>query len=349
MKLGVLEIFFGTPWPFQDRLTWAPFLRGHGMDFFIYGPKADAYLRKKWREEWDSQYRDSIRQMVTAFHKQRIKFGVAFSPFGLGTSLQPSDKAELIKKAQLLQDLGVDIFGVFFDDMPVNDRLAATQIEVMNALTQVWSGHIAFCPSYYCDDPILDKVFGPRPPNYIEDIAAGLPSRVEIFWTGPKVISPEIPGEHLRNVSWFLKRKPFICDNFYANDGPKNCKFLKLKAPTGRNTDSFNESSLWSFNPMNQAHLSKVVVLAGALALQKGLAPEIAFDKALTSLCSNPLAQFLRENAGQFLSDGLDKIPPEEKQKLIFTAMEFRDEPIAGEIVRFLRGEFTVGSECLTD
>lgn len=40
MNLGLIEGFFGPPWPESDRLAFAPLLRELGFDFFLYAPKA---------------------------------------------------------------------------------------------------------------------------------------------------------------------------------------------------------------------------------------------------------------------------------------------------------------------
>lgn len=69
------------------------------------------------------------------------------------------------------------------DDMKGGPNLAETQIEIVEYVQCVTDKTILFCPTYYSDDPILDKVFGRRPSNYLEKIGT-LPQKVQIFWTG---------------------------------------------------------------------------------------------------------------------------------------------------------------------
>ena len=56
------------------------------------------------------------------------------------------------------------------------------------------------CPSYYSDDPVLDRVFGPRPDNYLEDFGMLIDPAIAIYWTGEEVCSPEIGVGHVRDV-----------------------------------------------------------------------------------------------------------------------------------------------------
>ncbi len=346
-KTGVVEGFFGPQWQQTDRKSFSAFLSRYGGDFYIYAPKQDPHLRKQWRETWDESYLQFLGDLVTTFHAAGIKFGVGFSPFGLGTNLCVNDKKILSEKLEILNNLGVDILGLFFDDMPVTANLAQTQIEALSIIQKFFKQQIVFCPSYYTPDPILDKVFGQRPENYLNEIAEGVPEGVSIAWTGPKVISAVIDENHLVEVSGLLKRKPFIWENFFANDGPKNCKFLKLKPFTGRDEKTFSHTEAFGFNLMNQAQLSKIVYLASKFVLE-GHDTQVSFERALDELCSVEFKEFILKHKEAFLSFGLDKITNDEKQILINQLLSMNDQG-AAEIKAWLENKYLVGSECLTD
>lgn len=347
-SIGVIEGFFGPQWPMTSRMSYAEFLKAHGGDFYIYAPKQDPNLRKKWRSSWSDEYLSHLLSMASHFHEYGIKFGVGFSPFGLGAILTNDDKSQLEEKLSILNRIGIDVLGLFFDDMPVNDNLAATQIAALRFVQQHFAGKIIFCPSYYTPDPILDKVFGQRPVNYLNDIAIGISSDVSIAWTGPKVISPEIDSKHLKETSLLLKRKPFIWENLFANDGPKNCKFLKLKAFSGRSKESFEETSGFGFNMMNQAELSKILYLSSRYVLDGETEHESAFLKALDNLCSPELKNFLLQNQESLLTKGLDNFSDDEKRAMI-DELQHCPDLAAHEIIDWLNGLYNVGSDCLTD
>ena len=50
LELGLIEGFYGRPWPMADRVAAVRALAPHGYGFYLYAPKADALLRRRWRE-----------------------------------------------------------------------------------------------------------------------------------------------------------------------------------------------------------------------------------------------------------------------------------------------------------
>jgi hypothetical protein len=221
-------------------------------------------------------------------------------------------------------------------------------LEALTAIQAGFKKKIIFCPTYYTPDPILEKVFGKKPKDYLEKIAEGVPPEVSIAWTGPKVISTEIPEAHVLETKILLKRQPYIWENVFANDGPRNCKFLKLRAFSGREEGAIRESEAFAFNLMNQPQLSKIVFLGSKYVLTGENGPAEALDHAMRELCSPGLMVFLQRYGGEFLTVGLDNIPQEKKEALLKELDELED-PAAREIEDWLLGKYNVGSECLTD
>jgi hyaluronoglucosaminidase len=347
-KLGILEIFFGPPWTMEDRLGWADFLGEEELGFYLYGPKADPLLRKRWRDPWPDSFLDGLRLLRGAFHGRGVEFGLALSPFGLEQPVGPETKRLLDAKCAQLRGLGLDFLGLFFDDMQSTPGLAEKQLEVLALLRSRLELPILFCPSYYSPDPILDKVFGQRPSDYLETIASELPLDVEIAWTGPKVISEEISAAHLQETARLLRRKPFLCDNYFANDGPKNCKFLKLRHLEGRSPGALAEASRWSLNLMNQSALSLLLAKAAKLVFTGECAPGEAFAQAVEEGASDDCAKALLRDRELFLKSGLDGIDEPTKTRLAAEYAAFGD-PAAAEVARWLQGRYAVDADCLTD
>ena len=348
MEVGVVEGFFGPQWPPESREGYANFLRQCRGDFYIYAPKQDQHLRKGWRGTWEKPYLEFLNNLSRVFRQNGISFGVALSPFGLGKKLEHSDELILLEKLKILTETGIDILGVFFDDMPSHENLAMVQSQVIHVIRKHYSGKIVFCPSYYTFDPILEKVFGKMPENYLEDIARLIPSDISMAWTGPKVISPEISRDHIVGVERLLKRKPFMWENLFANDGPKNCKFLKIRPFDGRNEKLGDITEAWGFNMMNQPELSKITFLASIKVLRDHVKPEDAFQEALNELCTKPFSEFVSLHRKVFMEKGIDVITSPEKETYLATLQSMAD-PAAREIEDWLNGVYTVGSECLTD
>ncbi len=347
-KVGVVEGFFGPAWPDEDRESYASFLATVGGHFYIYAPKQDQHLRKSWRLPWDEKFLSYLQKLKQEFHRNKIEFGVALSPFGLGEVLTSEDSNLLEVKVRQLKNVGIDILGIFYDDMHGNEQLAQVQLDSMKVIEKNFDKQIIFCPTYYSFDPILEKVFGKKPEGYLEQIATGISKDVGIAWTGPKVISPEISLDHMIEVNSILKRKPFIWENLFANDGPRNCKFLKVKAFSGRDESLSNVTEAWAFNMMNQPQLSKIVFLASKLVLDGTHSPDSGLDEAITRLCSPKFAASLKFHRLSFLEKGLDQMSEFEKQTWREEFAPYMDAS-AQEIVDWLDGKYLVGSECLTD
>ena len=348
MKIGVVEGFFGPAWPSGSREGYADFLSQHGGDFYIYAPKQDQHLRKGWRSDWDEAYLGFLKKLSTLYRSRHLRFGVALSPFGIGEKLSSEDEKLILKKLGQLTESGIDILGVFFDDMPSTPNLAGVQAAVIELIRKHYNGQIVFCPSYYTFDPILEKVFGKMPDHYLEDIARLIPQDISVAWTGPKVISTEVPRAHMLEVENLLKRKPFMWENLFANDGPKNCKFLKLRPFDGRTEKLDDLTEAWGFNMMNQAELSKFTFFASVKVLRDQMTPEKAFEESVRELSSPALADFLFTHRRVFLEKGLDVMTTEEKEAFL-KELAVMPDPAAREIEGWLKGEYIVGSECLTD
>jgi hypothetical protein len=319
----------------------------HGFDFYIYGPKSDSRLRKKWLEPWPESYRSEIAKMSRSFIDRGIGFGVALTPHSAHFS-DPDQSFELEAKVRILETLGLTHLGVFFDDIPSSEGMAENQLRAVDIVRANTGAKIMFCPTYYSFDPTLDRVFGIRPVDYLSTIAANIPQDVSIYWTGPKVISPEISSSHLEEVTSLLGRRPVIFDNLFANDGPKQCSFLKLAPPEGRSTEATKNANGWAFNPMNQSALSRIAVLAAKNCMLGRQPASLSLGSAVKELCSTELSTFLCSHANFFANTGLGGINSE-ANSLLQSLLVGNSEEAAVEILRWLRGEFNVGNECLTD
>ena len=125
--------------------------------------------------------------------------------------------------------LGVRHFALLFDDLPGNlteadaDRfgsVAGAQCDVANEIydwlhEQLGGARLLFCPTPYCDRMDRWNLGGA---DYLAQIGDQLTAEIEVLWTGPEIISGQIPVSSLQALSERLKRKPVIWDNLHAND-----------------------------------------------------------------------------------------------------------------------------------
>ena len=344
---GIIEGFFGREWSWEDREHYASFLAKHDFDFYIYAPKGDRYLRQAWNEDWPEENWRKLWDLRQVYREHGVSFGLGLSPFDVQQNYDHAARASLTKKTQRLNELEPDILCVLFDDMKgdVAD-LAQIQTDMAHLIAGVSTApKTIVCPSYYSDDPVLEKVFGKAPDRYLEDLGAQLDSKLEIFWTGPLVCSVDYPREHLESVAERLGRKPFLWDNYPVNDGAKKCNHLHLKA--FRPHDGADLVSGHAINPMNQAWLSKLSLLTFAESYREGYSPSESLARALKEEgCPSELSSRLNDDIENFHDRGLLEISGTE---LAETYAALPAHPYQEEIVEWLTGKYEFDPACLTD
>ncbi len=52
--IGMIEGFYGNPWSHSVRLKFPEVLAELGLNAYLYCPKSDPYLRRRWKEDWPS-------------------------------------------------------------------------------------------------------------------------------------------------------------------------------------------------------------------------------------------------------------------------------------------------------
>ncbi|HEX3919808.1 MAG TPA: beta-N-acetylglucosaminidase domain-containing protein, partial [Caulobacteraceae bacterium] len=105
--LGIIEGYYGIPWSWEMREDQARFLAAHGYGFYIYAPKADAFLRKRWREDHPVAEADALKRMAGVCAGLGVDFGVGLSPFEVYRDFGDEAKAALARKLAFLDDAGV--------------------------------------------------------------------------------------------------------------------------------------------------------------------------------------------------------------------------------------------------
>src|ERR1700682_5784008 len=174
-ELGIVEGYYGKPWSWQARADVIGYLAPHGYRFYFYAPKADPFLRRRWREPHPAETFEQLKQLGIYCRSKQVRFGVGLSPYEIYRAFDAEARNELKAKLSSLDDVGVDSLAILFDDMRGDlPRLAEIQAEIMKFVADnTRARHLAVCPSYYSDDPVLDRFFGRRPEGYLEEFGRG--------------------------------------------------------------------------------------------------------------------------------------------------------------------------------
>lgn len=75
-ELGLIEGYYGLPWDWSARERVMRRLAGAGYRFFMYAPKADAFLRRRWRETPPEAETRSLAAFAAACRDAGVRFGV---------------------------------------------------------------------------------------------------------------------------------------------------------------------------------------------------------------------------------------------------------------------------------
>jgi hyaluronoglucosaminidase len=348
-KLGLIEGYYGEPWSDEARERVIAELAPHGYRFFIYAPKADAYLRRRWREPLPPQSEARLRKLAEHCRGLGVSFGVGLSPYEAYRDFDIETQVALAKKLDAIDAIGVDTLAILFDDMRGDvAELALTQGMILHWIAaRTKARRVVTAPSYYTDDPILDRIFGQRPDNYLEELGRVLDPAIDIFWTGEEVCSREYSVGHLARIEALLGRKPFLWDNYPVNDGPRMSQFLHLRGFTGRPAAIGAHIAGHAINPALQPTLTLIPALTLAECYARGAdyAYGEAFLRAAEVVLGPPLARALHQDLSILQDVGLDRLGPRAKE-LRERYARF-DHPGAREVLDWLGGKYRFTGEMM--
>lgn len=349
VELGIIEGYYGTPWSWEVRAETVSFLAPHGYGFYLYAPKADPFLRRRWQEDHPRDMADGLAKLAAHCRRVGVRFGVGLSPYEIYRDFNSEAKEALARKLAFFDALGIDDLAILFDDMEGSQPdLAEAQAAIVDwVASRTRASRIIMCPSYYTDDPVLDRLFGRRPEGYLRKLGALLDPAIEIFWTGEEVCSREFSPGHLARVTGELRRKPFLWDNYPVNDGPRMSPFLHLRGFTGRPASIEPHVAAHGVNPALQPVLSRIPALT--LTESYRLGPDYqygaAFETAAAAVLGQDFAIRLRRDLILLQDAGLEGLGQSaERLRAKYAAI---DHAGAREIVAWLDGAWRITEEAM--
>lgn len=347
VELGIIEGFYGRPWSWEARRDTVTFLQPAGYRFYLYAPKGDAYLRRRWQEPHPPDTAARIAGLARHCETEGVRFGVGLSPYEIYRDFGAESQATLAAKLAQLDDLGVRDLAILFDDMRGDiPGLAGQQCEIVHwAAARTRAERIVVCPSYYTDDPVLDRVFGRRPDGYVAELGATLDPAIEVFWTGEEVCSREFSAGHLQRVTDELRRRPFLWDNYPVNDGQRMSQYLHLRGFTGRPASMASHIAAHGVNPALQPVLTRIPALTLAASYREGDDYQYgaALAAAAVQVCGEELGRLLREDVLTLQDVGLDRLG--DKAAVLRERYGGREHAAAREVIEWLDGGYRITDE----
>jgi hypothetical protein len=227
--VGVIEGFYGPLWSRQERAELFKWMSAWGLNTYFYAPKDDLHHRALWRQPYSHDAAEALGEVIRSCRSRGIRFIYGLGP---GLDIRYGDEEtirQLRQRFEQVLGLGCQDFALLFDDIP--DRMdagdqsrfgsfASAQCHVTNAVFQWVRGRspaarFLFCPTPYCGR-MAARGYGGN--DYLAIIGRELMPGIDVFWTGPEIISKEITASHIQELRTVLQRKPLIWDNLFAND-----------------------------------------------------------------------------------------------------------------------------------
>lgn len=260
---GIVEGFYGTPWSHKVRLSLIDFYGRYKLNTYVYGPKDDPYHSSpNWRKPYPADQARNIHELVEACDKNRVEFVWAIHP-GKDIKWNEEDYNNLKHKFDLMYQLGVRSFAIFFDDISGEGTNPAKQVELLNRLTKEFvkvKGDVS--PLIICPTDYSRAWANPTPEGSLSVYGRTLDPSVRVFWTGDVVCS-DITRSTLAWVNSRIKRPALFWWNYPVTDYVRH---IVLQGPVYglENTITAGEMTGLLSNPMEHGEASKLALYSVA-------------------------------------------------------------------------------------
>lgn len=260
---GIVEGFYGTPWSHKVRLSLIDFYGRYKLNTYVYGPKDDPYHSSpNWRKPYPADQARNIHELVEACNKNRVEFVWAIHP-GKDIKWNEEDYNNLKHKFDLMYQLGVRSFAIFFDDISGEGTNPAKQVELLNRLTKEFvkvKGDVS--PLIICPTDYSRAWANPTPEGSLSVYGRTLDPSVRVFWTGDVVCS-DITRSTLAWVNSRIKRPALFWWNYPVTDYVRH---IVLQGPVYglENTITAGEMTGLLSNPMEHGEASKLALYSVA-------------------------------------------------------------------------------------
>lgn len=255
----MVEGFYGTPWSHQVRLSLIEFYGEMKMNTYVYGPKDDPYHSSpNWREPYPEDEARNIRELVEACNEHWVDFVWAIHP-GQDIKWNEEDYGNLVAKFQMMYDLGVRSYAIFFDDISGEGTNPYRQTELLNRLTKEFvqaKGDVA--PLILCPTDYSGLWANPSPKGSLAIFGETLDPQIKIFWTGDAVCSNLTPST-LEFVNSRIRRPAYYWWNYPVTDYARH---IMLQGPVyGLDTTLTSDQVCGVLsNPMEHGEASKLAL-----------------------------------------------------------------------------------------
>ena len=291
---GLVEGYYGYPYKVSVKKDLMRFMMRYKMNTYMYGAKSDPYHSEKWGDPYPTSItaeqenngwltQDMVKEITDVSHQTKVNFIWAIHP---GTNFIYSSTVidDMMKKFDLMYQLGVRQFGVFVDDVyfDTSDEFINTNAtrltEIQQALESKYNTTYTtpadtVKPIHFVPHVYAAGFAGTEDRQRYFQALASTPSNIVIYTTGWGVWSVPNSRDLLvikqdlgRDVAWWWN---YPCNDnadayLYPMDTYTN--FKDMPAVDGSATlPSALENGLGIVaNPMQQGEVSKTALFSVA-------------------------------------------------------------------------------------
>ncbi len=263
---GGMESFYGPVWSQEDRRSQIEFLARHKMNQYFYGPADDLRTGSNWGSLYEPAELALMKEIVDLSKSRHVDFVYRISPEApMAPSkgichVREADRAKLLARFEQMWEIGVRSYVIAWDDVSGNfacqedrdayrgDRspLAVAQAEVTNFMQKEF---IEKHPGASRMVAVPTEYWGMTKTPYTDRFDELLSTEVDLYWTGPAVVSPSITEADLQAAQAVWSRhRIMLWDNYPVNDYSTNR--LLLGPLTNRDAGMADKTIGISFNEL---------------------------------------------------------------------------------------------------
>jgi hyaluronoglucosaminidase len=310
---GIIEGFYGNPWPHQDRLDVIKFIHDYRMNSYFYAPKDDPYHRQLWREPYPEIELKRFLELVHYAKENLVDFYFCISPGNDFIYTKEEEFDVLFRKIDHLIGYGVTQFSLLMDDIDYVlkgdsldrfQRPGVAHAYISNRLNRYLASKLeaydfVMCPTEYWQNWDTE---------YRKDLREGLDPNTVVFWTGYNTVAEYIPNEDGEKAKAIFGHPMLLWDNYPVNDMAKDHLFMGPLVNRGKKLFESHVGML--SNPMISWHLSKIPVITMADYMWDSMSydPELSYKEAIKDLCfgdqefEKALKMFADENRNSLIA-----------------------------------------------
>ena len=276
-RRGYLEGFYGKPWTDAQRRDMIALMAAHGMNTYAYGAKDDPYHRDRWEELYPAGELAQLGSLAGYCRERGVDFMYCIAP---GLTYDYEDEAHweaLQAKLAQIAGLGIQSFGLFFDDIPWDRQSTEAHAALTTRVCAAFPDrHFTVCPMIY---------HGKGDEDYICELGNAIPPETDLFWTGRNICSQWLSCEEAAFFGEQTGKQPLYWDNYPVNDAEMFHE-MHLGPVEGRDPLLYQHSRGILFNGMEYFECTKLPFLACAdyLSDPENYDPEQSWLKAVDLL-----------------------------------------------------------------